>query len=141
MIKKFFTILFLSIILLHPKLIHANNHKYIEIFDPQQNKVVKTVEMNEEINNMIKTWICEIEYVYPDINPIQDSGYAVKFPLESAIQVKNKWLNTNIKELYLTIPEIGKPCLILFGTGPKPNFFLFPGDTNELSKILNFQLE
>lgn len=141
MIKKVFITLFLCIILLHPQFIHADNSYDIEIFDPQENKVIKTVEPNQEINNKVKDWINKIEEVYQSINPMPDNGYAIRFPIESSIHIQNKWIDENVKEVYLTIPENDDPCLIIFGRGNQPNFFEFPGQIDELSKLLGFQLK
>jgi hypothetical protein len=53
MIKKVFTMVVLFIILLHPQMDYAVRYQQIEIFDPIQNKVVKVVETNKDINDMV----------------------------------------------------------------------------------------
>lgn len=141
MIKKLLLILALFIILLHPQFIHAKGHEPIEIFDPQQNRVVKTIEPNKEINNMVEKWINEAEGIYPAIDPIKDDGYAIRFPLDPAIQVKNKWLNTIIEEIYLIIPEKGPAFFIVFEGESSPIPLLFIGNINKLSNLLDFQLK
>lgn len=141
MIQRFFTILILFIMILHPQVIHADNQEYIEIFDPQQNKVVEKVPLSEEINNMVADWIKDIAEIYTTVNPIRDDGYAIRFPLNPAIEMKNKWMNTTVEEIYLIIPEKDPSFLIVFETENKPVFFLFPGEIDKLSDVLDFQLK
>lgn len=141
MIKRFLTILFLSIILFHPQFIQADNHQSIEIFDSNQEKVVKTIPVNDKINNMVVDWINEINGVYQSINPMPNNGYAIRFPIKPSIYIQNRWLDTNIEEVYLTIPENDDPCLIIFEKDDKINFFQFPGNLTELSDLLDFELE
>lgn len=57
MIKKVLATLVLFIIFLHPQIIHAEGYKYVEIFDPKKDNVVKVVEISKEINNMVLGWI------------------------------------------------------------------------------------
>lgn len=141
MIQKFLTILILFIMILHPQVIHADNQEYIEIFDPQQNKVVEKVPLSEEINNMVADWINNIDEIYTTVNPIRDDGYAIRFPLDPAIEMKNKWINTTAEEIYLIVPQKDPSFLIVFETENKPVFFLFPGEIDKLSDVLDFQLK
>lgn len=141
MIKKVLTTVVLFTILLHPQNIRAEESKYIEIFDPKQDKVVKVVQTSKEINNMVLGWINGIEGIYAKNDPVKDDGYAVRFPLDPAIQVQNKWLNTNVKEVYLMIPENNSPFFMVFETESRLVCFPFTGDVTELSKVLDFKLK
>ena len=57
MIKKASVIIVLFAILLYPRAAYAEGIKYIEIFDPKQNEVVKVIQLTLEINNMVTGWI------------------------------------------------------------------------------------
>ncbi|MGY0372576.1 hypothetical protein [Clostridium sp. JNZ J1-5] len=46
MTKKIPVAIFLFIILLYSTVIYAEGFKYIEIFDPKQDRVVKVVQLN-----------------------------------------------------------------------------------------------
>ncbi|MGN9165708.1 hypothetical protein ACTNDY_10590 [Tissierellaceae bacterium HCP3S3_D8] len=141
MIKKFLTISILFIVLLNLQVIRAEEYQYIEIFDPKQDKVIKVIKTDKEINNMVADWIDQIDGIYTKINPIEDDGYAIRFPLDPAIQVENKWLNTIVEELYLIVPEKNPPFFIIFETENKPVCFLFTGDISKLSDVLEFNLK
>ncbi|MDU5083534.1 hypothetical protein ACF3M2_16495 [Tissierella carlieri] len=141
MIKKFLTTVFLVIILFHLQVIHAEEYEYIEIFDPKQNKVIKTVQTNEEINNMVIGWINKIDGIYAKFDPVKDDGYAIRFPLVPAIQLQNKLLNTIVKEVYLIIPKNDPPFFMVFETEDRLICFPFTGEINTLSNVLDFKLK
>ncbi|MGO1469268.1 MAG: hypothetical protein ACTHW2_04525 [Tissierella sp.] len=141
MIKKTLFILGLIVIFLHPQFIQAQEEKKIEIFDPDKEKVVKVVESNEEINSMVKSWINGIDETYKKVNPIKDDGYAIRFPLNPSIEVKNKWLNKSVKEVYLIVPQKDPAFFIIFGQENKPLYFPFDGKISDLSNILDFKLK
>lgn len=141
MIKRLPLLLALFIIVLYPQISYSDSQKYIEIFDPQENKVIEKIEVTEEINDMVVNWIEKIEQVHPSINPIKDDGYAIKLPLNSAIEVKNKWLNATVGEVYLVVPKEDPAFFVIFENKNKPMFFLFPGEIDELSDVLHFQLK
>lgn len=140
MIKKVFTMVVLFIILLHPQMDYAVRYQQIEIFDPIQNKVVKVVETNKDINDMVVGWINRIDGFYSEIDPIKDDGYAIRFPLNHSIQVQNQWLKTTVKEVYVIIPENNPPLFLVFETEDKLVSFPFKDDITNLSKVLNFKL-
>lgn len=97
--------------------------------------------MNKEIDDMVVNWINEIDGIYPAMNPIEDDGYAISFPLNSTIEIQNQWLSTTVEEIYLIIPEKNPAFFIVFDEENSPVLFLFPGKIDELSDILNFQLK
>ena len=74
MIKKIPVVIFLLIIIMSSKVIHAEGFKYVEIFDPKQAKVVKVVQLNTEINNMVSTWIKNID---GNIEEILEEAYDI----------------------------------------------------------------
>lgn len=140
MIKKFLTILVLIFILLHPQIQYTESYQHIEIFDPIQGKVVKVVETNKEINDMVVEWINRIDGFYSGVDPIKDDGYAIKFPINPSIQVQNQWLKTTVTEVYVIIPENNPPLFLVFETEDKLVSFPFKDDITNLSKVLNFKL-
>ncbi len=64
---------------------HAEVYQQIEIINPVQEKVVKVVEWNKDINNMVVGWINGIDGSYSVNDPIKDDGYAMKFPINPSI--------------------------------------------------------
>jgi len=141
MIKKLVTLLSFCFILLFPIYANANDFKYIEIFDPKQNKVVKVVQSNPEIQNMVTTWITNIQGIYGKNDPATDDGYALRIPLDPAVTVDCKWLNATVSEVFIIIPEKEPPFYGIFLNENKLMFYPFNGDIDMLSKSLDFKLK
>lgn len=141
MIKKVLTIVVLFIILLHPEVTRAETYEYIEIFDVKQDKVVKTIQTNKEINDMVVGWINTIDGIYAKIDPIKDDVYVIRFPLSPAIQVQNKWLNSIVREVYLIIAENNPPFFVISETKNKLVCFPFTGEIKTLLNVLDFELK
>lgn len=121
--------------------VYTEGHKKIEIFDPGQNKVVKRVEMTGEIRDMVINWINNIKDIYPNTNPIKDDGYAIRFPLEPAIEVKNKWIDVKAREIYLLVPDKDPPFFMIFENENSFMCFPFNDSLGVLSSLLDFRLK
>lgn len=141
MTKKIPVAIFLFIILLYSTVIYAEGFKYIEIFDPKQDRVVKVVQLNEEIHNMVASWIKNINGIYGKNDPLTDDGYAIKIPLDPAVRVHGKYLNALVNEVYIIIPENDPPFFMIFEDENKLYCFLFNGNIDMLSKSLDFKLK
>ena len=141
MIKKIPVAIILLILIMCSTVVHAEGFKYVEIFDPKQAKVVKVVQSNSEINNMVSTWIKDIDGMYGKNDPVTEDGYAIKIPLNPSVKVQGKWLNTLVNEVYIIIPENDPPFFMIFENKDKLSCFPFKGDINTLSKILDFNLK
>lgn len=139
MIKKLIVVLSLFVIFLHSTSVNAEGFKYIEIFDPKQDKVVKVVQSNPQIQDMITSWITNLEGLYRN-NPATDDGYVVKIPLDPIVKVNSKTLNAIVSEVYILIPENEPPCYLIFEDENKLLSLMFNGDIEKLSNILNFNL-
>jgi len=137
MIKKLLVVLSLFVIFLHSTCVNAEGFKDIEIFDPKQDKVVKVVQSNPQIQNMITSWITNLEGLYKN-DPATDDGYVVRIPLDP--KVKCKSLNALVSEVYILIPENEPPCYLIFEDENKLLSLPFNGDMDKLSKILDFKL-
>ena len=141
MTKKISLVVLLFIILISSTVIRAEEFHYAEIFDPRQNKVVKVVQVNTELQNMVVSLIKNVNGIYGKSNPITADGYAIKVPLEPAVKVNCEWLNTVVTEVYIIIPENDPPFFMVFENDDKPSCFPFNGDVDALSKALNFNLK
>lgn len=141
MTRKAVAVILLLFMLLHSKVIMAKGIRYVEVFDPAQDKVVKVVEMNAEIYNMVSSWIENIDGIYAKNDPVGDDGYAVRIPLEPSVKVHGKWLNANVSEVYIIVPENDRPFFMIFENENKLTCFPFTGDIDRLSKALDFKLK
>jgi hypothetical protein len=141
MTKKLSILAILLIILVNSSITPAEELKPIEIFDPKQDRVVKEVPLNPEIYNMISNWIKNIDCIYGKIDPVTDDGYVVKIPLDPAIQVDGKHLNTLVDKVYIIVPENDLPFFMIFENKDRLTCFQFNGDIDALSKALGFRLK
>ncbi|WP_411682907.1 hypothetical protein [Clostridium thailandense] len=141
MIKKIPIVIFLFIILLYSTVVYAEGFKYVEIFDPKQNKVVKVVQVNEELHNVVANWIKNINGIYGKNDPLTDDGYAIKIPLDPAVKVRGKSLNALVNVVYIIIPENDPPFFMIFEDENKLCCFPFNGNIDMLSKSLDFKLK
>ena len=139
MIKKLLVFISLFVILLHSTCVNAEGFKHVEIFDPKQDKVVKVVQSNPQIQDMITSWITNLDGTYKN-DPATDDGYVVKIPLDPIVKVNCKSLNALVSEVYILIPENEPPCYLIFDEENKLLSLPFNGDIDKLSKILDFKL-
>ncbi|WP_027626350.1 hypothetical protein [Clostridium lundense] len=140
MFKKLLIILFLFFTSINPIHVNAEDFKYVQIFDPKQDKVVKVVQSNPQIQNMITSWITNIQGGYKN-NPITDDGYVVKIPLDPVVKVNSPHLNALVSEVYILIPENEPPCYLIFENENRLLSLAFNGDIDILSKVLDFKLK
>jgi len=140
MTKKLVVVLSFLFIFLYTTYANAQDFKHVEIFDPKQDKVVKVVQLNTQIQSIITNWIKNIDIIYGKNNPITDDGYAIKVPLEPAIKVNCNSFNAIVSEVYIIIPKTEPPFYIVFEDENKVSCFPFNGDINILSDILDFKL-
>ncbi|MEK6263446.1 MAG: hypothetical protein N2B06_01470 [Clostridium sp.] len=141
MTKKISLVVLLLIILISSTVARAEEFNYAEIFDPRQNKVVKVVQVNTELQNMVVSLIKNIDGIYGKNNPVTADGYAIKVPLEPTVKANCKWLNTIVEDVYIIIPKNDPPFFMIFETVDKLSCFPFNGDVDALSKALNFNLK
>lgn len=141
MIRKLLIALSFFVIFLHSTYVNAEEFKYIEIFDPKQDKVVKVVQTNPEIQNMIASWITNLEGYKND--PATDDGYVVRIPLDPSVRMYCMSLSALVSEVYILIPENEPPCYLIFEDENKNKLssFVFNGDIEWLSNILDFKLK
>jgi hypothetical protein len=140
MLKKLLAALSFLIIFLHSIYVGSEDFKYVEIFDPKQDKVVKVVQSNPQIQAMITGWITNIEGLHKN-DPATDDGYVVKIPLDPIVKVNSKSLNALISEVYILIPENEPPCYLIFENENRLLSLVFNGDIDTLSNILDFKLK
>jgi len=139
--KKILAIIFLFIFILNSKVVFGEEIKYVEIFDPKQDKVVKLVRLNEDIHNMVTAWIKDVDGIYGKSNPITNDGYAIRVPLDPEVRIQNKFINELVNNVYIIIPENDAPFFIIFDDENKLLCYPFKGNINELSKILDFKFQ
>lgn len=141
MSKKILIVMSLFIMLSHSTVASAIGFKYVQIFDPKQDKVVKVVQLNDEIHNMVVSSIKDVDSLYAKNNPLTDDGYAIRVPIYPAVMVQGKCLNALVDNVFIIIPQHDAPFFMIFEDDNKLLCFPFKGNVNNLSKILDFKLK
>jgi hypothetical protein len=140
MTKKVLAMLILLIIFLPSIPISAKGSPCAEIFDPKQNMVVKSVQVDSEIYDMVKSWVKSIDNFCGKISPVAVEGYKVRIPLVPPIKVNKQSLNAEVSEVYIIVPQDKPPFFMIFEDKNKPSYFKFYGNIDSLSKALDFKL-
>ncbi len=132
MINKLAFLLCLMFLFLSPSRLQAKEIKYIEIFDPKADKVVKIVPLNPKIESTVVNWVRNINSICTKLDPTTDDGYALRVPLETTYIIQSKWLNAVIEEVYIIVPEKEPPFFMIFENENKLTAFPFTGDIDKL---------
>jgi hypothetical protein len=140
MTKKVLAIIILLTILLPSIPAYSMGSPCADIIDSKQNIVVKSVQVNSEINNMVASWVNSIDNFCGKISPITVEGYKVRVPLNPPVEVNKKSLTAKVSEVYIIVPQNKPPFLIIFEDKNKPSYFKLHGNIDSLSKALNFNL-
>lgn len=140
LIKKCIAII--AILFIFPISVCAKDYNDIEIYDIKRDKLIKTVQSNGEIENLVINYLQEIDGIYAKLNPIPKEGYAIKVPLKFPLILQNQHINSIVDETIIVLPkEEGiKAFFIIFEEGDKLMCFTFKGDIQVLLKRLHFKL-
>lgn len=138
MVKK--VLLILIIIILFPINIYAKDYNNIEIYDIKRDRLIKVVESNSEIENLVISYLQGIDGIYAKLNPIPKEGYAIKISLDSPLILQNQWINKIVDEAIIVLPkeEGPKAFFIIFEEEDKLMCFTFKGDVEVLLEKLKF---
>lgn len=138
MIKKMITIL-LSLLCFLTEAMEGKPLENIEVFDINQQTVVKIVPNDYEIQKLVQNYIQGIDGVYSKFNPIPEKGYAVKIPLAPAVKVDNKEIKVPIEQVILMCPENERPFLMLMQDENKLSCFTFKGSSLVLLESIGYE--
>ncbi|THE09235.1 hypothetical protein E1I69_23245 [Bacillus timonensis] len=109
----------------------------IQIFDIDQDMVIKHVPIRTDIQQEVEFLLKGINGVYVKYNPIPKKGLMIRIPLEPTIMVRNKWFHDLADEVTLIFTDQESPYLMMFDDENKPYFLTFKGDTIKLLTLLN----
>ncbi|NLZ48284.1 MAG: hypothetical protein GX895_05740 [Clostridiales bacterium] len=138
MLKKMITIL-LSLLCFLTEAMEGKPLENIEVFDINQQTVVKIVPNDYEIQKLVQNYIQGIDGVYSKFNPIPEKGYAVKIPLAPAVKVDNKEIKVPIEQVILMCPENERPFLMLMQDENKLSCFTFKGSSLVLLESIGYE--
>jgi hypothetical protein len=98
-------------------------NKMIEIYDIEQETVIKTVMVTPFIQKDSDKVLQGISNIYKKFNPIPEKGLLVKVPLDPALHVTNQWVNTLVDELIIFYPEDDEPFILIYDDENSTYFF------------------
>ena len=129
------------ILFLYPTMVSAEGSKNIEIFNINQERVVKIIEPNEELEGIVLNYLHEADGFVAKCDPIPREGYAIRVPLRSSVNMHNPWVNGTVSEIIVMVS--GKelePFLVVFEDGDRFLCLSFKENLDKLSKALDFQV-
>jgi len=114
-----------------------------EVFDISKGKVVKTLEMTDEIKTEALKGINSINGLFVKANPLPDKGIIIRIPLGADVSLNNHWVQEiGIKEaqevffIYTgEVPGREKSFILLLDSSYRPFFFTHEADD---IKLLSF---
>lgn len=101
----------------------AQVNRAVEIYDIEEEIVIKTIAMDSFFQKDSKIILQGISDIYKKFNPLPPKGLMVKIPLDPAIQVKNQWINTVVDELIIFFPEEEEPFIMVYDDENNTYFF------------------
>ncbi|MDR4890271.1 hypothetical protein RGU12_22475 [Fredinandcohnia sp. QZ13] len=110
----------------------------IQIFDINQDMVIKHLPVSTDIQQEVEYILKGINGVYVKYNPIPNTGLMIRIPLEPTIMVRTQWFDDLVDEVTLIFTDQESPYLMVFDDENKPYFLTFKGDTIKLLTLLNF---
>lgn len=122
MIKKI-ALTVLITFLFNPTHAPAQMKNVIEIYDIEQETVIKTITITSFIRKDSDKVLQGISSIYKKFNPLPEKGLLVKIPLDPAIHVTNQWINTVVDELIIFFPEEEEPFIMVYDDENNTYFF------------------
>ncbi len=117
----------------------AQSNQQIEIFDIDQGKVIKQVDLHPDIQREAEKILKGITGVYTNYNPIPNKGIMIRIPLEPNVMVRNLWFDDLVDEVTLIFPRQEVPYLLVFDDENKSYFLIFKANTDNLFELLNIK--
>ena len=117
---------------------------YIEIYNIDKEEVVKKHKSSAEAEALALGILRSITSLYIDITPIPRSGYIIRIPFKTPVELNRYWSETRninyIDSVYLFFPEDTRraPYLMILDNNARPIFFNYDLDIKPFLKMLNF---
>lgn len=110
----------------------------VEIFEIETEQVVKTVPNTACIQREVEKYIDSIYDTFKGINPVPETGFMVKIPLDPTITIDNEWLQSELDTVIIIQPENEDPYLLTFDEDNRPRVFLFDSPIEGLLEQLEY---
>jgi len=131
MIKPFLIVLLLCQLFV-PVHAAAQSQMNADIFDIEQNKIIRHVPLDANVQKEITSSLTHITGVYKKFRAIPTRGSMVRVPVSPPLLVQNQWFHGLVDEVIFIFPPSEDPYVLLFDDENRSCFFTFTGDTKEL---------
>ncbi|ETT54324.1 hypothetical protein BSK66_25040 [Paenibacillus odorifer] len=108
-----------------------------DLFEIKEGKAILEFENSAVIQDEVKLWLRSITGFTNRTNILEfQNGYCLRIPI-SPMQVKNKWIDASIQDVFLMLDPTHKPVLLIFDVNwPKRYFVDFSHDIRPFLKKL-----
>ncbi len=115
----------------------ASSLPKVDLFDTRKGKAIQEFENSPVVQAEVELWLQSISGFADRTNVLEfQNGYCLRIPT-SPVQVKNKWIDTSIQDVFLILDPTHKPVLLIFDVNwPKRYFVDFSYDVRPFLKKL-----
>lgn len=92
----------------------------VEVFDIEQEQVVKRFANTSEIQDEMKKYLETIDRSVPPLETVPKKGKMVRVPLQPALKVENQWIRSLVYEAFFIVLPDHEPFIILYDENRKP---------------------
>ncbi|TYR81597.1 hypothetical protein FZC66_07110 [Priestia megaterium] len=135
MTKKVWIALLLCFIMAWPHTAMGQQTK-VEVFQIDAGKVVRSENKTDLVQQEAEKSLASITGVFKKVNPLPNTGYLVKVPLDPAVQINHQTLSTLANEAVFVISTEQQPVIMLYDNENRVYFFEFNHDLSALRKEL-----
>jgi len=111
---------------------------FIEIFDIAKGEVIKKLESNESIQKEASSLLYSISGMVVKVKAFPEKGRIIKIPLKTPVSVENQYLDSIVDEIFLIIPEQGRPYLMILDYKGRPEFFNFEASIDKILSLIQY---
>ncbi|QQZ64565.1 hypothetical protein JI735_34610 (plasmid) [Paenibacillus sonchi] len=135
MVRKVLPILFAMGLL--TSIAQASSLPMVDLFDIRKGEAIQEFESSHVVQAEARLWLQSISGFADRTNILEfQHGYCLRIPI-FPVQVKNKWINASIQDVFLILDPTHKPVLLIFDVKwPKRYFMDFSHDARPFLKKL-----
>jgi len=108
----------------------------VQLFDMQQEKIVKTFKNDDYFQQSAKQWLSSITRLSPQLTIGSPTGYIVRIPLVKPYTIEINQLKFDTKDVFLVYVPNKPPLLLLFSSERKTYLFETKADVRPFMQRL-----
>lgn len=111
---------------------------FIEVFDIAKGEVILKAESNESIQKEARNFLDSISGMVVKVKAFPEKGRIIKIPLGTSVYIENQYLNSLVNEIFLILPEQGRPYLMVLDYKGRPEFFNFETNPEKFLSLIQY---